>query len=247
MKKLFLLWEIMAAFIPTAKADICYDVNHETSTKAVEILKSQKEIYKYCSICKDAAPQTIQINKITENEHIYVNDKALDLAHIYYKKGSKYINLGISSGCIKPGEYGISAELADLPVIHKTKESNKQQAKKQAQTIYEECSSRFRDKEAVSTADMVEQNINVNNCLADAVKKEIEQGFEPEQQTQMLEYLKEIRRGILGFYAGIYADNKYCYGSCDTITNLLPYGDEYNILIEMLENLLFLNIEKNGY
>ena len=58
MKKLFLLWGIMAAFIPTAKADICYDINHDISAIAVEILKSQKEIYKYCSICKDAALQT---------------------------------------------------------------------------------------------------------------------------------------------------------------------------------------------
>lgn len=247
MRKLFLFLGIMQAFISVAQADVCYDVNREAAAKAVKILKSQKEIYKYCSICNDASSQKIPINSITADEHVYVNGKALDLAHTYYKKDGKYINLGIASGCIKSGEYGISKELTDLPVIHKTKEINRRQAEKQAQKIFEECSLLFRNKEAVSTADMVKQNINVNNCLADAVKKEIKQGFEPEQQAQMFEYLQEIRQGIFSFYAGIYADNKYCYGSCGTITNLLPYGDEYNILIKMLESLLFLNIEKNGY
>ena len=56
-----------------------------------------------------------------------------------------------------------------------------------------------------------------------------------------------MRKNTIGFYDGIYAENRYCEGSCGTITNIIPYSDENKMLSELLEHLLYLNITKNGY
>lgn len=114
MKKFILILGLLPVFSTNARADICYNINEQVATKALEILQNQNEIYQYCSICPAAETKTISVNKIQNGNPIYVNDIALDLAHIYYKKDNKFINLGVASGCIKAGEYDIQAELKNL-------------------------------------------------------------------------------------------------------------------------------------
>ena len=247
MKRFIILFGAAWLFAANANADICHEVNNEIASKAIELIKKHKKIYSYCSICKEAQPQIIHVQNIKKDNAVYINDKAMDLAHIYYKEGNKYINLGIASGCIEDGKYGIFAKLDNLTKIHSSQKNNQKHAKQQAQYIFDKCSNNIKNKKIKTTQDMVKHNIKINKCIANAIKQEIKKGFKPEQQTKMLEYLEQTQEGIWNFYNGIYSANKYCYGQCGSITNLLPYSDEGRILIQMLESLLYLNIEKNGY
>ena len=228
-------------------ADVCIEVNEKSAAKAVSIIEQQKEIYDYCSICNDAKPQIISIKKVTKDKKVYVNDKPIDLAHTYFKQDNKYINLGIASGCIEDGQYGISAKLDKLTEFHHTKDINKEQAKQRANAIFEVCVAKVKNDKSQTTQDMIERNIKVNNCLAESIKQEIQKGFNEKQQAQMLTYFEQTRKGAWNFYNDIYAANKYCYGQCGSTTSLLPYNDEGLMLMQMLERLLYLNIAKNGY
>ena len=94
---------------------------------------------------------------------------------------------------------------------------------------------------------MIQNNIKINDCISSAIENEIKQGFNEQQQISMLKYLGQVREGVLNFYREIYGANKYCYGQCGSISNLLPYSDESIVLRAMLERLLYLNLAKNGY
>lgn len=247
MKKFILILGFVLAFSAIARADICYDINEQVATKASEIIKTQNEIYQYCSICPNADVKTIPVSKVQNGNPIYVNDIALDLAHTYYKKDNKFINLGVASGCIEAGEYDIQAELDNLLPLHPTKENYKQQATENTQKIYKQCIKQFQKKSPVTTIDMMEQNQKINNCLTDAINQEIKKGFDTKNQAQMIEYVSQIREMIQKFYFSIYSENKYCYGRCGTITNILPQIDENKMLMELLEKLSYLNISKSGY
>lgn len=247
MKKFVVIFGVWLGFGTNAQADVCYDIDEKAANKAVEIIRNQKEIYKYCSICPDTEPETIIVRTVQNKGHVYVNDEVIDVAHAYYKKGNKFVSLGVASGCIKAGEYNIKAELDDLRTIHLTKESNRELAKKQSQEIYEKCVDKAQPKENTTTSGMMEQNIKINDCLASVIKSEIESSFNPEQHKEMIETLKQIRKSVWKFYYNIYAENKYCYGACGTITNVLPFADEGKMLMEMLEKLIYLNLSKNGY
>lgn len=59
--------------------------------------------------------------------------------------------------------------------------------------------------------------------------------------------MKQIREAALKFYFGVYTENKYCYGACGSMTNILSHSDEGKILADILERLIYLNISKNGY
>ena len=128
-----------------------------------------------------------------------------------------------------------------------TKENDKNLAKQQANAIFDECVSRIENNKSKTTQDMIEHNIKINNCLVEAVKQEIQKGFNPQQQAQMLEYLEQTRNDVWNFYNEIYTANKYCYGQCGSMSSLLAYSDEGHILMQMLERLLYLNRAKNGY
>ncbi|MBQ9035316.1 MAG: hypothetical protein IJ099_05065 [Alphaproteobacteria bacterium] len=247
MKKCILILGLFLSLVANAQADVCYHINETVAKKAVGIIKIQKEIYQYCSICADAEPQTLEVHDIKDNNPIYVNGIALDLAHTYYKQNNKFVNLGIASGCIEAGEYNIAAELDDLPTIHRTKERDKEQAHAKTQEIFEKCVNNAKINDNVTTADMIRQNTEINDCLENAIKAEIKKGFNAEQQEKMLEYVKQIREVALKFYFGVYTENKYCYGVCGSMTNILPYSDEGKILADILERLIYLNISKNGY
>lgn len=247
MQKFALILGLFLSLSANARADICYDVNDKVANIAVNIIKTQNEIYRYCSICPDATPQIILVDNVQNSNPVYVHGIALDLAHTYYKQDNKFVNLGVTSGCIEAGEYNISAELDSLPSIHRTKESDKEQAKKQSQENYKICVDETHMKENPTTSDIIEQNTSINDCLANIIKLEIEKGFNTDQQKEMLETLNQIRKSIWKFYSGIYAENKYCYGGCGSMSSILPYVGENKILMELLEQVIYLNIEKNGY
>ena len=95
--------------ITNSWADVCYDIDKKAADKAVEIIKKQKEIYKYCSICPDVEPEKIIVHKVQNKGTVYVNDAYIDVAHVYYKQGNKFINLGVASECIQAGDYNIPA------------------------------------------------------------------------------------------------------------------------------------------
>ena len=247
MKKCILILALILSLCANAWADVCYNVNKTVAKKAIGILKTQKEIYQYCSICHDAESQTLKVHDIKDNNPIYVNGIALDLAHTYYKQNNKFVNLGIASGCIEAGEYNIAAELDALPTIYRTKENDKEQARVQTQEIFEKCINDVKINDNITTADMIRQNTEINDCLENAIKAEIKKGFNAEQQEKMLEYMKQIREAALKFYFGVYTKNKYCYGACGSMTNILSHSDEGKILVDMLERLIYLNISKNGY
>ena len=246
MKKIILT--VLLLFFTPAFADVCYDVNEIVAKKAIEILKKQQEIYEYCSICQDAEPQKITIQTITQGNPLLVNGSSIDLAHTYYKENNQFINLGIASGCIKAGQYNIKNALPELPITRRNKETNKQEAKKEADKIYETCATELKNKtDRLTTADMVKENILVNDCLDKAIREEIKKAFEPEKQEEMFAYFKQTRANLLKFYANTYSANKYCDGRCGSMSVLLPYVDENSLLMQMLESLIFLNLERNGY
>lgn len=64
-----------------------------------------------------------------------INNEAVDLAHIYYKEGDDFVNLGVASGCISENEHNIKAKLDDLPDIHYLKEGTTEKAKEKAKKL----------------------------------------------------------------------------------------------------------------
>ena len=247
MKKLAFIFALALAFCFDAYADVCVEVTEDVAAKAASLIKKQKEVYEFCSICDEAKPQTIAVYNITKDKKVYIDGKPIDLAHTYFRQDNKYMNLGIAAGCIEDGTYGISAQLDNLTEFHHTKETNKEQAKQRANAIFDECINKVENDKSKTTQEMIERNIEINNCLAEAIKQEIQTGFNPNQQSQTLAYFEQTRQGLWNFYNDIYAANKYCYGQCGSITSLLPYSDEGLMLMQMLERLLYLNIAKNGY
>lgn len=247
MKKIALILGICLTLNTNAWADVCYDINDKVANNAANIIQKQKEIYQYCSICLEAKSKTISVKNVKKGSPVSVDGIALDLAHTYYKQDNKFINLGIASGCIQAGEYNIVAELENLSDVHYTKEDNRKRAKKQSQESYKKCVDESPIKEDATSSDMIRQSTKINDCLANEIKLEIEKGFNPVQQKEMLDTLNQIRKAAWKFYFGIYAENKYCYGECGTMSNILPYINENKILIEILEQAMYLNIAKNGY
>ena len=50
MKKFVVIFGVWLSFGTNAQADVCYDIDEKAANKAVEIIRNQKEIYKYCSL-----------------------------------------------------------------------------------------------------------------------------------------------------------------------------------------------------
>ena len=140
MKKFILSLMGILFSITNAQADICHNVNQETASKAMSIIKKQKEIFEYCSLCESAKSRSIQVENVSYDGSVYVNGQPVDLAYIYYKNSGEYINLGVDVGCVKDGAYGILAKLDNLIEFQHSKENNKEQAKQKAKAIFDECS-----------------------------------------------------------------------------------------------------------
>lgn len=251
MKKIviLILFMLISSFnVKKALSDICYEITEHAIARAGKILKHQKEIYQYCSICQETHARKIVVKDIKLGSPLQINNETVDLAHLYYKEGEYFINLGIASGCISEDEYDIKEKLDELPNIHHLQEENIKEAKEKAKKAYETCIKQNKNsKDPQTTTEMVRKNTLINNCLMEIIKKEIAQGFDDDIQQDICQDVDKIRKGILDFYGKIYGANRYCEGRCGTVTTLLPYVDEGRILIEMLEKLFYLNINKNGY
>lgn len=248
-KAILILFMIISCFnAKCAWSDICYEIKENAIARAEEILKHQKEIYQYCSICQETQIRKITIKDVKSDSPLLINNEAVDLAHIYYKEGDNFVNLGVASGCISENEHNIKAKLDDLPDIHYLKEGTTEKAKEKAKKAYEDCVEQNKSlQEHQTTAEMVRVNTLINNCLTEKIKQEIAQGFDEDMRQGMYQDIEKIRKSISDFYGKIYSANKYCEGRCGTISTLLPYVDEGSVLIEMLEKLFYLNINKNGY
>lgn len=101
MRKFILILVVPFVCGNGALADVCYDIDEQTSARAVKIIRQQKEIYSYCSLCDEAKPVIIPVQNIVKGSPVSVNNTELDLAHTYYKDNAKFINLGVAAGCIK--------------------------------------------------------------------------------------------------------------------------------------------------
>lgn len=100
-KAILILFMIISCFnAKCAWSDICYEIKENAIARAEEILKHQKEIYQYCSICQETQIRKITIKDVKSDSPLLINNEAVDLAHIYYKEGDDFVNLGVASGCI---------------------------------------------------------------------------------------------------------------------------------------------------
>ena len=120
-----------------------------------------------------------------------------------------------------------------------------ERASDEAQKIHNNCIQMYEEGQE-TTAEIVIRNIKINNCIADAIKSEIKIGFSQKQQNKMFEKLELIRESVLAFYQTLHSENIYCDNSCGSISTLLPYADEGYALHNMLENLIYLNLQKGG-
>ncbi len=245
MKKFILILAVLFVWGNGAWADICYDIDEQTSARAVKIIRQQKEIYSYCSLCDEAKPVIIPVQNIVKGSPVSVNNTELDLAHTYYKDNAKFINLGVAAGCIKAGEYNIAAELADLPVKQTAEIDYHQISRQQAQDIFDKCSNTAKSEKS-SIPEIEKQNQKIVDCLAEAIKAEIKKGFSDSQQVKMISYLEQVRKFVFNFYYGISAESKYCSGECRILPSIQPYADEGKVLSDILERLLYINNAKDG-
>ena len=96
MNKFVVIFGVLLSFCTNARADVCYDIDDNAANKAVEIIRNQKEIYKYCSICPDAAPETIIVHKaqnkelfllsiFDENDYLRENEEFLKFSSGIYR------------------------------------------------------------------------------------------------------------------------------------------------------------------
>ncbi|MBQ8784954.1 MAG: hypothetical protein IJZ59_02805 [Alphaproteobacteria bacterium] len=247
LKKILIIIFATCIFYKTANADVCYYINKQTIKNAVEIIKKQKEVFKYCSICPSAEALKIAVKNISETSPIAINGTNVDIAHLYYFKNNNFINIGIEAGCIKNGQYGIEKSLNKLPILYDSKEKNMELIEAKIQKIHNKCSSLSKNKNNITTNDMIDYNSQCSQYFIEEIKKEIKTAFSPHEQTKMLEYLSQSENAIFNFYNNIYSANKYCDGQCGTMATYLPYIDKISMLEKMLKKLLYLNLTKNGY
>lgn len=256
MKKLGIILAVLvgAVFAKNVKADICAFITEKNALQAVEILKKQHDIIHYCEPCTNAKrhPETVNkvsYNKINEkNFEVLLNGKNIDLAYIYIKKSNSYENLAYLSGCDDAKKYNIQATRKEFPIIQEmTKEDISQKSKNGAQEALKNCMNTAFVKENPTTYDSLIASKKANDCLVEAIIKEIKKGFEPKEQAEMIQSLKQSRKAVFAFYDKIYNSNKYCITQCGAMAQFFPYEDETKLLQQMLERLIFLNLAKNGY
>lgn len=248
MKRHFLLCFIIIFCSEFAKADICYSISENIANKAYKIISKQTEIYKYCSICPEAKAEKIIISDTKKGSPILVNDKAIDLAHTYYKKDNKFINLAIASQCISDGQYNINATLNELQTINKTQKNDRIEAKQQTQKYFQTCfEENNHKKEHLTTIDIVERNTLYRECIINKIKEEIKKSFTIEEQENIIKSLEGIQKNTFSFYSKFYQANKYCEPNCGSVSLIRPYIDEGNILEKILEDIIYLNLTKGEY
>ena len=242
MKKIGITLSVLIGLFlaQNVKADVCAFVSKKTALKAVNIIEKQHEIIHYCELCNNAKMVSENVNKVNYNKvddknfEVLLNGKNIDLAYSYIKKPNHYENLAFLSGCDEAKKYDIQATRKDFSIKEEmTKEDMLKKSKANTQIVLKKCMDIAFPK--------------ANDCLAEAIKKEIKKGFEPKEQTEMLQSLKQSRKEVFAFYDKIYNSNKYCISQCGAIGQDFPYEDETKLLQQMLERLIFLNLAKKGY
>lgn len=240
-------------FAQSVRADVCDFVSQKTALKAVNIIEKEHEIIYYCELCNDAKMVSKNVNEVNykkvdeKNFEVLLNGKNIDLAYIYIKKSNSYDNLAFLSGCDEAKKYNITASRKDFPIKKETTKADiSLKSKVNAQAVLKKCMEIAFAKENLSTYDFLIASENVNGCLVNAIKKEIEKGFEVKEQDEMLQNLKQSRKAVFAFYDKIYNSNKYCIGQCGATAQIFPYEDEAKLLQQMLERLIFLNLAKKG-
>lgn len=256
MKKLgtILVVIISISFAQIVRADVCSFVSQKAALKAVDIIEKEHEIIHYCELCTNAKMLSENVNKVSYKKvgeksfEVLLNGKNIDLAYIYIKKSNSYDNLAFLSGCDDAKKYNIQATRKEFPIIQEmTKEDISQKSKIGAQEALKNCMNTTFVKENFTTYDSLIASKKANDCLVEAITKEIKKGFEPKEQAEMIQSLKQSRKAVFAFYDKIYNSNKYCITQCGTMAQFFPYEDETKLLQQMLERLIFLNLAKNGY
>jgi hypothetical protein len=212
MKKFILILGLFFSLSTNTWADVCYDINETVAKKAIDIIKTQKEIYQYCSICPDAEPYTVEVHDIKENNPIYVNGIALDLAHTYYKQNNKFVNLGIASGCIKAEEYNIATELESFD--SHIKEKNKLNDLKQK---FEKCFTTFETEERKCPKSwsikcynyLIQANKNIQSCYK-KIAIDLFNSYYNLSKSDAEKKFDTFQKFIYDQYIFIYTKSNYC-------------------------------------
>lgn len=236
------------------KADICAFVDKDIAITAAGIIKKQSKIIHYCQLCDNAKPVSENVYKVnykkTDKKYyqVLLNGKNIDLAYVYVKNPEGYDNLAFLSGCDEAKKHKILSFRKDFPLNKETSQDDlNKKSKKEAELILNKCLDKFSAKENSTTYDNLIFSTKTNDCIVEAITKEIKKGFEPKEQAEMFENLKQSRQSVFSFYDKLYNSNKYCIDHCGTMAQLFPYEDETKLLQRMLENLIFLNLAENGY
>ena len=212
MKKFVFVLGLCFMFGTTAMADVCYDINDKIATNAADIIQTQEEIYEYCSICHDAKPEMISVKNIQKGNPIRVNGIALDLAHTYYKKDNKFINLGVAAECIKAGEYDIPAELESFDTH--MKEKNKINDLKEK---FIECSNKFEAEEKKCSEiwgtkcynHVMRAHENVRRCYKQIAVDLFNKFYGISEKEAEIKY-DNFQKFIYEQYLFIYTESNYC-------------------------------------
>lgn len=212
MKKFAFVLGLMLLINTNAWADICYDVNDEVATRAVDIIGTQNEIYQYCSICSDSKPKTISVNNVQKGNPVYVDGIALDLAHTYYKHKGKFINIGVASGCIKAGEHHIASELESFEAHTKEKNKIKELKKK-----FFDCSDTFNVEEKKCSEmwkmkcynHLMQAHKNVQKCYKQTAIELFKTFYELSEKDAEKKY-DTFQKFMYDQYLFVYTESDYC-------------------------------------
>jgi len=221
MKKFVLILGLILSMSVNAMADVCYDIEDKVAQKAIDIIKTQKEIYEYCSICHDAEPKNIPVTNIQKGNPIYVNDIALDLAHTYYKKDNKFINLGVASGCIEDGEYNIEAELENLTNTTSKKIKIIEQNFTQCANFFESEEQKCPELWSIKCYNhLMQAHKNIQRCYK-KVAVELFYNYYNLTEKKAKEKVNALQKVISEQYTFIYNENTYCRkNNCGVSLNL---------------------------
>ena len=270
IKILFILMSIFYSSV--AMADLCSFVSTNVADKAYNIISEQTEIYEYCSLCPNKETKVIAVKNVQKinpalgfeeelsssyfddkNQYMLsVDGKELDLAYTYYKKDNKYVNLGISSGCISEGQHGIKASLDELTPSSDTNDEDKEKeiftnALMKEMLIFDKCVPQSNiGASSLSNEEMIKEKKLYADCIIEAIKEEIKAGFEENHQDDMIKYLEEAHNNMLSFYSTFYKNNKYCGQGCAKDPDMSLFQKEDKFLFTILSELIHLNVAKRA-
>ncbi|MBN8221843.1 MAG: hypothetical protein J0L53_13035 [Spirochaetes bacterium] len=118
MKVLFAMIAAVAAVFPAFADQFAY-VRPEMARRAEALLKNESEMLQLCEPCGESKGQVEKILKVETadvnfegNHEVRINNKGVDLAYIFVKRGTKWKNVAVLLG-VRP--FAVSAELPANP------------------------------------------------------------------------------------------------------------------------------------